>query len=246
MAAWRRTCWMVLGLPWLLAAAPASGPATGPATGPAVVPAVVPVKGKVGKPVPLFNSKDLIGWTWHSSTASTKIEDVWTVKDGALHSAAGSTGFIDTDKEYQNFVLTIEQRHMPAATTRANGGIFICINGPEKQWPNAIQIQGMFGSVGDLLNQNAGMKKMTTDPARTATVGGNVVATKINKGVEKPAGEWDTVVITMENGNLSVTVNGKVQNTATDVSPAQGKIGLQAEGFEMEFRKVELAAIDSN
>lgn len=236
----RRAGWIVAMWPVLLAVAPASRPATGPA----IVPPVVAVTGKLGKPVQLFNGKELSGWSWHSSTAGSKMEETWTVKDGILHSATKPVGFIDTDKEYKNFMLTVEQRHVAGATTRDNGGIFICINGPETQWPNAIQIQGMFGSVGDLINQNSGMKKMTSDPARTAKSGANTVVTKINKQAEKPAGEWDTVVITMENGNLSVTVNGIVQNTAKDISPDAGKIGLQAEGWEMEFRKVELTPIE--
>ena len=36
----------------------------------------------------------------------------------------------------------------------------------------------------------------------------------------------------MENGNLSVTLNGQLQNTATNISPDAGKIGIQAEGDE--------------
>ena len=201
---------------------------------------VQPISGKLGTPIALFNGKDLTGWTWHTAAANSKIGDVWSVKDGALHCAAAPTGFISTDKEYKDFVLTVEQRHI----TKLNGGVFVCITGEEKVWPNAIQIQGKFANVGDLINQNKGMKSMTTDPARTTDTGKDLVTKKIHENVEKPAGEWNTLVIAMENGNLSVTLNGQLQNMATNISPDAGKIGIQAEGAEMEFRKVELTPIE--
>lgn len=225
---------LVIILPVLFAAAP--------------VPPVVPVAGKIGTPVPLFNGKDLTGWTWHSATATSKIGDVWTVKDGVLHCAGKPLGFIDTDKEYKNFTLTVEYRHL----TRDNGGTFVCITGDEKawatQWPNSIQIQGKFGSVGDLINQNTGMKNMTTDPARSKKSGKDILITRLpaapGQQPEKPLGEWNTLIITMENGNLSVTNNGILLNTASEISPDSGKIGIQAEGAEMEFKKVEMTPIE--
>jgi Domain of Unknown Function (DUF1080) len=223
-----------------------AGAAAVPGTGPAVIPAVTPMKGTPRTAVQLFNGKDLTGWGWHPSVATLKVGDIWTVKDGVLHCAATrTTGFIDTDKEYKNFILTVEYRHL----TNANGGVFICISGEEKVWPDSIQIQGKFGNVGDLLNQNSGMKKMTTDPARTKTVNKDIIASRITppagQKAEKALGEWNLLVITMEYGNLSVTNNGVLLNTAAEILPASGKIGIQAEGAEMEFRKVELVPIEA-
>jgi len=248
MAALRRAVWVVVaGLAVMGAAPAASGPAVAPPVAPAVVPPAVPVAGKLGTPVLLFNGKDLTGWKWYGRIATTKLEDVWTVKNGVLHCkalAADATGYMDMDKEYKNFVLTVEYRHV----TAGNGGTYICIHGTEKVFPNAIQIQGMSGNVGDLINQNTGMTKMTTDPARTRVSGTDVFTSRLKppagKQAEMPVGEWNTLVITMEKGNLSVTNNGVLLNTAADVAPDSGKIGFQAEGAEMEFRKVELTPIE--
>jgi hypothetical protein len=213
----------------------------------AAVPPALTMTGKPGTGVPLFNGKDMAGWVWHGQIAGSKMEELWTVKDGVLHCAparTGATGYIETQKEFKNYVLRLEYRHL----TNANGGVFICINGEEKVWPNAIQVQGKFGAVGDLINQNSGMKKMTTDPARTKTVNKDVVAARITPQpgttAEKPMKEWNTLVITVENGKLSVTNNGVLLNTAADISPDAGKIGIQAEGAEMEFRKIELVPIE--
>lgn len=57
-------------------------------------------------------------------------------------------------------------------------------------------------------------------------------------------GEWDTVETTVDNGTITVKVNGILQNTATNVEPLSGTIGLQCEGSEMEFRKLELRPIE--
>jgi hypothetical protein len=188
---------------------------------------------------PLFNGKDLTGWVWHSPTANSKIDDTWTVKDGALHSGPKPTGYIETAKEYKNFTLNVEYRHL----TTGNGGIFVCINGgigDGKNWPDGVQIQGKFGAVGELINQNKGMKTFKTDPARTKPVNKDVVVSRLVTDAEKPLKEWNTLAIEMKDGRLSVTLNGKLVNTAEELAPAAGRIGIQAEGAEMEFRKFEL------
>jgi len=41
-----------------------------------------------------------------------------------------------------------------------------------------------------------------------------------------------------------VTNNGVLLNTAKDIDPAAGKIGIQAEAAEMEFRKIQLTPIE--
>jgi hypothetical protein len=189
--------------------------------------------------IPLFNGKDLSGWTWHSTVAGSTAGETWSVKEGILHSGTGPTGYIATEKDYQNFTLTVEYRHL----TALNGGIYICIHGEAKVWPDALQIQGKFGAVGDLINQNTGMKAMKTDPVRTRIVNRDVVVSRLVADAEKPLKEWNTLTIRMNAGKLDVTLNGNQVNTADDLAPSGGKIGLQAEGAEMEFRKIELETI---
>jgi hypothetical protein len=193
--------------------------------------------------VQLFNRKDLTGWEWHSMVPGSKISDTWSVQEGALRSGVKPVGFIATEKVYKNFVLTVEYRHI----TPLNGGIYICTDaeiGGTKSWPDGLQIQGKFGAVGDLLNQNTGMKAMKSDPARTKTVNRDVVVSRLADAVEKPLKEWNTLVMEMKEGTLSVMLNGKLANRAEGIEPASGKIGIQSEGAEMEFRKVELVPLD--
>jgi hypothetical protein len=50
--------------------------------------------------------------------------------------------------------------------------------------------------------------------------------------------------VIVDNGNLTVKVNGVPANFASETESLAGKIGLQAEGGQMEFRKVELTPIE--
>jgi hypothetical protein len=61
---------------------------------------------------------------------------------------------------------------------------------------------------------------------------------------EKPAGEWETIQVFVDHGQITVLVNGQLQNLASTSDSLAGQVGLQAEGGEMEFRKIEVTPIE--
>ena len=61
---------------------------------------------------------------------------------------------------------------------------------------------------------------------------------------EKPQGQWNEYEAILKGGQLTLKVNGEVQNTATDVEEVPGWIGLQSEGAPIEFRNVRLHSLD--
>jgi hypothetical protein len=161
------------------------------------------------------------------------------VKDGVLIDRGRPQGYIRTETAYKNYVLTIEQRHV----AKGNGGIFVGIQGEDKVWPRCIEVQGQSGAEGEFWNQ--GHLQMTFDPARKdAKDKTDRHVLRIGPKSENPIGEWDTIEITYDQGNLVVRVNGQLQNIATDVEDLSGHIGLQAENGAMEFRKIELRPIE--
>ena len=206
--------------------------------------AAPPISGKLGTPIQLFNGKELTGWKFvsraprNATTApAVRMEDVWSVKDGVIHDVGKPTGYLRTEKEFPgSYVLTVEYRHI----TKGNGGWILARTGEDKVWGRCVEVQGASGQVGDIWNQ--GMLKMSTDPARTEQNGKHVK--KMTDSAEKPIGEWNTVVIVVDKATLSITVNGILQNVATDCEDLKGNVGLQSEGAEMEFRKVELTPIE--
>jgi hypothetical protein len=69
----------------------------------------------------LFNGKDLSGWI-NVNTAP----DTWTVKDGTLVCTGQPIGILRTDRQYENFVLELEWKHLQAA---GNSGVFVWSQG---------------------------------------------------------------------------------------------------------------------
>src|SRR5580704_16994308 len=68
---------------------------------------------------PMFNGKDLSGWVnvnCHPSTFFTKGEEVITT--------GTPTGFLRTDKQYENFVLEMDWMHVNTKEV-GNSGLFL-------------------------------------------------------------------------------------------------------------------------
>ncbi len=62
---------------------------------------------------------------------------------------------------------------------------------------------------------------------------------------EKPLGQWNTMIIEVLGRSIRVWVNGDLVNDGTDATADRGQIALQAEGSEVEFRKLLLTPIVS-
>src|ERR1043166_10208866 len=67
--------------------------------------------------VPLFNGRDLTGWVNANCAPET-----WSVRDGMIHCTGRPTGALRTTRQYENFILEAEWRHL---TSGGNSGVFI-------------------------------------------------------------------------------------------------------------------------
>jgi hypothetical protein len=196
------------------------------------------VAAAAGKPVQLFNGKDLTGWTAISKDPNTKTEDVWSVVDGAIHCKGKPAGYLRTDADYTNFVLRFEWRNL----SKGNSGCLIRVQPPDKVWPKSIECQLQTGNAGDIwiIDQFP----MTVDESRRNPKSPRNII-KLEPSSEKPLGEWNQYEITMDGQDLTLKVNGVVQNRATDVEEVPGKILFQSEGAQIEFRNVVLTPLPS-
>jgi hypothetical protein len=205
-----------------------------------------PISGKLGTPIQLFNGKTIDQWTWvprqmkTSTTQPTQpaaeIPNPFSVRDGVLHDAGKPIGYLRTEQSFDNYVLTVEQRHL----AKGNGGILFAITGPDIVWPHGLEAQGQSGEEADI--RGIGNFHLTMDPARTEAKR----LRRMESAAEKPIAEWETVQVIVDHGNLSVTLNGQLANVATydpAIQSLAGRIAIQAEGGEMEFRKLELTPI---
>ena len=58
-----------------------------------------------------------------------------------------------------------------------------------------------------------------------------------------PLGEWNSMTVECFGNEIKVWVNGTLVNHGFNATVSEGKIALQAEGAEVEFRKLELISI---
>ena len=65
----------------------------------------------------------------------------------------------------------------------------------------------------------------------------------LTDGSEKPPGTWNTMIIECLDHAIKVRVNGDFVNYGYDCTATSGQIAVQAEGAEVEFRKITLTPI---
>ena len=189
-----------------------------------------------GQKIRLFDGKSLAGWRSHFRDGSSDASQAWSVQDGILVCKGQPIGYLQTEMEFENYELVVEWRFDPTKGA-GNSGVLLRTTGEDTVWPNSIEAQLHSRNAGDIWN--IGNFPMKADASRTK--GRRTV--KAHETNEKPLGEWNRYRIRLDRGNLTLEVNGLVQNQATDCRQTPGRIGLQSEGAHIEFRTVELRPI---
>ena len=192
---------------------------------------------------PLFNGKDLTGWV-NVNTAP----DTWSVKDGLLVCSGRPIGVMRSEKQYENFILHIEWRHMEAG---GNSGVFVWSNAnpdPSNRLPNGVEVQML-----ELDWPNQHKRDGVTPPiayvhGEVWGVGG-VKTTPDNPRGErsmsienrcKGKGEWNTYDVVAVDGTIKLSVNGKFVNGITHSTQKKGYFSLESEGGLIHFRNIRI------
>ncbi len=208
----------------------------------------------LAEPVSLFDGKDLAGWTADVPEADKNpdIAPSFIVRDGMLVSLGKPLGHLVTDKEYSDYKLTVEYRFPKDG---GNCGVLVHASKPRAlygMFPQSIEVQMMSGHAGDFwcIEENIEVPDMENRRPRKEgqQFGGGPADARNIKNLtddsEKPLGEWNTMVIECKGGEVKVWVNGDLVNHGSKATATKGKIALQAEGTEVEFRKVELEPVE--
>jgi hypothetical protein len=191
----------------------------------------------------LFNGKDLSGWIDVNTS-----EETWSVRDGMLICTGQPIGVMRTDRQYENFIIEVEWRHMEPG---GNSGMFLWSDAkPDgNRLPCGMEVQMLEL---DWVNQHK--KADGTLPPIAYVHGelfgaGGMTATPDNprgnrsKSLEnrcKGAGEWNRYVFVAVDGVVKLSVNGKFVNGIRDASYKKGYICLESEGREIHFRKIRI------
>jgi hypothetical protein len=181
----------------------------------------------------LWNERDLDGWGLFLKDTAADPKTAWSADKGVLRFAGKPVCCLRTRKTFSNYRLHVEWRWPANADAKSNSGVFVHINGPDVVWPKCLQCQVKGNSTGDLIG-------MTGFDFDAPVVNGNKQANKIAAPSEKPSGEWNVYEIFCRADTIEVFVNGVRQNHLEKLPVTSGSIGLQIEGYPVEFRAIWL------
>ena len=185
-----------------------------------------------------------IKWMNVNTTKAT-----WAKKDdGELICSGQPIGVIRSEKQYENFMLHIEWKHMEAG---GNSGVFVWSDATpdeKSRLPNGVEVQML-----ELDWVNLNKRDGTTPPI--AYVHGELFGVggvktlpdnprgDRSKSVEnlcKGRGEWNTYDVVCVDGVIKLSVNGKFVNGISQASQRKGYLCLESEGATIHFRNIRL------
>ena len=196
--------------------------------------AAVPLAAQVSGEIDLLPPESLQGWTRIAipATDGLKPKQQWHVdaaQQALICSGDGGHEWLRSDRDFGDFILTLEWRFTPRAADekRYNSGIGVRLSKWGEIWYQAQT--GLAG--GYIFGQNF-------------TPEGLLKSFNLQKEMKenrvKPAGEWNQYEIRAENDRLTLSVNGAVVSDVSNVGLRRGYIGFEAEGYEIAFRNIRL------
>jgi len=190
--------------------------------------------------VPLFDGKDLDGWTTRQA-----VEGDWSVVDGVIdcnpRGEAKGDRNLWTKKEYGDFELLLDWRIkespfnnpkariiLPDGTYKKDdSGNVITVTAPNTD--SGVFLRGQHKSQVNIWCWPVGSGEVwgyRTDPNLSAEVH---AGTTPKEKADQPLGEWNTFRIVMKGDRLTVTLNGRliIDNAQLPGVPAKGPLALQ-------------------
>jgi hypothetical protein len=200
----------------------------------------------------LFDSKSLKGWHMDvpDLEKDSSLRIPFIVRNGMLVSLGTPNGHLLTDREFENYRLEVEYRF---AAEPGNCGILVHASGSRnlyKMFPKSIEVQMMHENAGDFWCIVEDIKVPDMEARRGPKENWGITEGKgrrilnLTDGSEKPLGEWNKMTIECKADTITVWLNGDLVNKGYEATATKGKIALQAEGAEVEFRRVELFPLE--
>ena len=204
---------------------------------------------KFGKVTPLENltskSKEEEVPLWINVNTAP---DTWQVENDALVCSGHPIGVMRSEKQYENFILHIEWKHLESG---GNSGVFVWSAArPDEnsRLPDGVEVQML-----ELEWVNLNKRDGETPPnayvqgelfgvGGVKTVPDNPRGTR-SKSIEnlcKGRGEWNSYEVICVDGVIKLAVNGKFVNGISHSSQKKGYLCLESEGAEIHFRNLRI------
>jgi hypothetical protein len=164
--------------------------------------------------VSLFNGKDFSGWRFGKGSALGKVPANWKVEDGLIKLSGGSSPHLASQWAYEDFDVRFQWR---SVKDNYNSGFYI----RSGRLVGANQINLAKGAPGGFL-------------------GGRMKGTRAVPKLQKPPREWNDWRVLCVGDTVTFWCNGKLAWKGTEFAAKRGYLGLQAEGFPMEFRNLRI------
>ncbi len=184
----------------------------------------------------LLNGESLKGWTRVAYPPGAKLEPAsqWAVDAANHHIVCRGTGpreGLRYDREFENFILHVEWRFTRREGVEGyNSGIYVRANADGSLWHQAQTLDAEGGFLfGDTLVKGVRQRVNLSGERKENRV--------------RPAGEWNTYEIRCEGKKITLWVNGAVTSEFTECELPKGYVGLEAEGYRIEFRNLKLKVL---
>src|SRR5687768_6188180 len=177
--------------------------------------------------------------------------DTWKKNKDLLVCTGLPIGVMRSEKQYENFILEIEWRHMEAG---GNSGVFVWSDASpneKSRLPGGVEVQMLEL---DWVNQNIrdGVKPPIAyvhgelfGVGGVETVPDNPRGTR-SKSIEnlcKGKGEWNSYTVVCVDGVIKLSVNGKFVNGISKSTAKKGYLCLESEGAEIHFRNLKITEL---
>ncbi|VTS02966.1 Marine sediment metagenome DNA, contig: S01H1_L01163 (Fragment) OS=marine sediment metagenome GN=S01H1_05745 PE=4 SV=1: DUF1080: DUF1080 [Gemmata massiliana] len=206
--------------------------------------AVAPNEGEVKA---LFNGKNLDGWVNVNCHP-----DTFFVKGDEIITTGTPTGFLRTEKQYENFELDFDWMHIEKEKM-ANSGLFVWgdpLPAVGTQYTRGIEVQvlinyapkdGWATSHGDIFSIHGA--RCTPDRPHPTRKGMERCLPSENR--VKGGGEWNHYKVIANDGAIKLHVNGKEVSGVSKSNPRKGYLALESEGAECHFKNIKIKELPS-
>ena len=184
-----------------------------------------------------------IGWI-NVNTA----EDTWRTEGELLICKGMPIGVMRSERQYENFILMVEWRHMEAG---GNSGVFVWSDAnpdSKSRLPGGVEVQMLELEWVKLNTRDGKVPPIAYVHGELFGVGGVQTVPdnprgKRSRSIENRAlgkGEWNSYTVICVDGTIKLSVYGKFVNGISKSTVKKGYLCLESEGAEIHFRNFKL------
>jgi len=176
---------------------------------------------------------ELDGWTREPIPAGGELDpkSQWSFDQATSHLVCQGDGgheWLRLDQVLTDYIFHVEWRFTPVPGKKGyNSGVYVRNSSDGKMWHQAQCGDASGGFLFGETFANYALKPFNLEK-------------ETREQRVKPAGEWNTYEITCKGRDVSLWVNGAVTNQWRPCQVPRGYIGVEAEGWKIEFRNIKI------